>query len=159
MQTGELYAVLDACDAPSVPLLCEGLGPERAVSLYRGEAVEEYADIAPYLVRVDSEELLTWILAFGKQVQGWGILIAAPIPFEALRTHLRRFLRILDPEGEPLYFRFYDPRVLQMFLPTCSGDQIDQFYGRIGAFFVLDGEELNRIRKGPAPSNASAARA
>jgi hypothetical protein len=30
------------------------------------------------------------------------------------------FLIVEDPDGEEMYFRFYDPRVLRKFLPVCS---------------------------------------
>ena len=60
-RAGQLFAVLDACDAPAVPPKVESLAPERGVSLYKGTAEERYADIAHYLVAVD-DDLLDWIL-------------------------------------------------------------------------------------------------
>jgi len=137
---GELFAVLDACDAPAVPLLCEGLGSEASVSLYRGEAEEQYADLAPYLVHIGSEQLLDWVVAFSA-LEAWGILIVAAVPMEALRTHLRKFLKVLGPDGQRLYFRFYDPRVMEMFLPTCDGEQIEQFFGPVRAYGTMHAEQ------------------
>jgi hypothetical protein len=138
-ERGELFVVLDACDEPSVPILCDGLGDERCVSLYRGEAEEVYADIAPYLVHVDSDEVLEWVTAFSRKI-AWGIVLVAPTPLQALRTHLRKFLKVLDPDGKRLYFRFYDPRVMEMFLPTCDASQLEEFFGPVKAYAVMSPE-------------------
>lgn len=138
-ERGELYAILDACDAPSVPILCEGLGPAGSVSLYRGDAEEQYADIAPYLVHVGSAELLDWVIAYSA-TEAWGILVVGGLPMDALRTHLRKFLKVLDPDGKRLYFRFYDPRVLEMFLPTCDAGHIAQFFGPVKAYGTMHPE-------------------
>ncbi len=139
MLGGQLFAVLDACDAPAVPLLCNGLGTSRAVSLYRGEAEERYADIAPYLVHVTDETVMDWLLAYAA-TPAWGILLIAPIGFELVRSHLRKFLKVLGPDGRRLYFRFYDPRVLTLFLPTCDRSQLEQLFGPLLAYGTLDGE-------------------
>ena len=154
-ESGELFAVLDACDAPAVPLLCEGLGPERSVSLYRGGAEEEYADIAPYLVHVDSAELLEWVVRFS-ETEGWGILVVAPVTLEALRTHLRKFLKVQDPSGARVYFRFYDPRVLEIFLPTCDDAQLALFFGPVRSYGVRSPEgDFTRFRFAGAERSVS----
>ncbi len=48
----------------------------------------------------------------------WGIFAVAPTNLEALRKHFRRFLKVEDPDGKEMLFRFYDPRVLPTFLTT-----------------------------------------
>ena len=40
-----------------------------------------------------------------------------------------------------LYFRFYDPRVLRIFLPTCDRKQIVEFFGPVQAFICEQDEE------------------
>ncbi len=139
-EQGRLFAILDACDSPSIPVLCAGLGESRAVSLYRGTAEEQFADIAPYLVHVDTAELLDWVLQFSV-TPGWGIMIVASGTLEQLRTHFRKFLKVQGPDGKPMYFRFYDPRVLEMFLPTCNTEQLIQLYGPAELFATRDGAQ------------------
>jgi hypothetical protein len=126
---GCLYAVLDACDTPAVSQKAGELGMERAVSLYRGSADEMYWAIAPYLFAVDAE-LLDWITAtlWGGP---WGIFAVADTGLEELRKHFRRFLLVHSPEGEQLYFRFYDPRVLAGFLPLCTGAEAMELFGPV----------------------------
>ena len=126
-QPGTLYAILDACDEPRVPKKVEELGPERAVSLYRGAAQRDYWAIAPYLVQVD-EELLDWIVE-NLWDDPWGIFAVADAELAELRKHFRRFLMVEDPDGEKIYFRFYDPRVLLQFLLTFDDEETTRFFG------------------------------
>ncbi len=128
----QLYAILDACDAPAVPPKVKELGEENGVSLYRGEAEEDYWAIAPYLVRVDAS-VLDWIVATMWE-QPWGIFVIANSNLENFRTHFRKFLTVQMPDGEKVYFRFYDPRVIQQFLPTCNDAELGEFFGSIQKF-------------------------
>lgn len=133
-ERGSLFAILDACGAPAVPGKVRLLGLSRAVSLYRGRAEEDYFDIAPYLVKVD-QELVEWIKAtLGDEP--WGIYLESGAEVETLRTHFRRFLTVKSPEGERMYFRFYDPRVLPKFLETCTVEELHQVFGPVVRFGI-----------------------
>lgn len=151
-----VYAVLDACDEPSVPPRMEELG-ERAVSLYRGTADAEYSAIAPYLAALD-RKLLNWILATVAD-KPWGFLMEAHVELHELRKHLRRFLTVEDPDGKQIYFRYYDPRVLPVFLHSCLPAEASTFYGPIKRFFVCDEsgawQALARNGAHPLPSRAA----
>lgn len=148
---GSLYAVLDACDEPRVPAKALELGEERVVCLYRGSAMRDYWAIAPYLAQVD-EPLLDWIVE-SLWDDPWGIFAIAPTDLETLRKHFRRFLKVHNPEGKELLFRFYDPRILPVFLPTCLPWEAERFYGPIDGF-VVNGEPdgLSVFRRADRPS-------
>jgi hypothetical protein len=135
-ERGRLYAILDACDAPTVPVKVKELGNEQAVSLYRGSAEEEYWAIAPYLVRVDGI-LLDWLHATLWK-EPWGIFVVANSDIETLRKHFRRFLVVELPDGGKSYFRYYDSRVLQEFLPSCVREEVDDIFGSLTAFGTTD---------------------
>jgi len=130
---GALYAILDACDEPCVPEKVRELG-DRAVSLYRGAAEQDYVAIAPYLAIVD-EDLLSWIVN-QLWAKPWGVLVVAPVDLASLRKHFRRFLIVEDPDGKQMYFRFYDPRVLPMYLATCLPSEVKEFFGPVHSFLV-----------------------
>lgn len=138
----QLYAILDACDAPVVPPKVKELGEDNAVSLYRGEAEEDYWAIAPYLVCVDPA-VLNWIVATLWK-EPWGIFAAAEANLEIVRTHFRKFLTVEMPDGKQVYFRFYDPRVLRLFLPTCTLEQLREFFGPVGCY-IASGEQLDTL--------------
>jgi len=133
-ESGAFYAVLDACDEPRVPEKVNELGPSRAVSLYRGSAEQDCWAIAPYLVQVD-ESLLEWLIE-NLWSAAWGIFLVAATEMPDVRKHLRRFLMVLDPSGKPVYFRFYDPRVLPTFLTSCTDAEVQDFFGPIERFYV-----------------------
>jgi hypothetical protein len=133
---GALYAILDAVDEPRVPAKLRELRPARAASLYRGAAADDLAALAPYLVRVDAD-LLEWIAAT-LWTDAWGIFAVSGAGFDAMRTHFRKFLLVDAPDGDSWYFRFYDPRVLARFLPTCDVVQLSELFGPIDWFAWTD---------------------
>ena len=151
-RAGQLFAVLDACDAPAVPSKVETLGPERGVSLYKGTAEERYADIAPYLVAVD-DDLLDWILT---TVWGdpWGIFVQSTASLDELRSHFRKFLLVSGPNGEAWYFRWYDPRVLEKYLPTCTEAELRAFFGPVTLYGVSDPSAGVRWTRPATPQEA-----
>ncbi len=136
---GYVYLILDACDAPAVPRKAHNLGPELATSLYNGTAQEDYWAIAPYLFKAD-KRLLTWVEeSLGSEP--WGIIVISTADLAAVRAHFRRFLIVQSPEGEHWYFRFYDPRVLPVFLESSNDDELRSFFGPIQAYAVRDMDE------------------
>ena len=66
----------------------------------------------------------------------WGILAVSPADLRTLRMHFRKFLSVWDPDGKPLYFRFYDPRVLRIYLPTCNGAELRTLFGPVTAYYA-----------------------
>lgn len=131
---GELFAILDACDSPPVREKVKELGNKRAHSLYGGTAEGEHGDVAPYLVCADGP-LLDWIHVT-LWSEWWGILALAKASTEDLRSHFRRFIVVEKPDTEKTYFRFYDPRILRAFLPACTPDELNEFYGPIQAYGI-----------------------
>lgn len=133
---GSLYAVVDGCAAPALSNLARTLGPGRAACLYLGDAAANYGDKAPYLLRVDSALAAT--LGDGASDPAWGCFVVSSIGFEAVRRHLRGWLTVNSPEGEAWLFRFWDPRLLPIFLRASQPDELNAFFGPIDAFAVVD---------------------
>jgi hypothetical protein len=132
---GRLWAILDACDEPLVPPKVTELGPERAISLFRPPAEHEQWNVAPYLARV-AEPLLAWIVQ-NLWPKPWGVFaICDEGDLHALRKHFRRFLIVQDPEGEAMYFRYYDPRILPVFLPSCQPGELKAFFGPLQGYAI-----------------------
>lgn len=142
---GRLWAVVDSCDEPSVVKKVAEAGPERAVSLYRGSAEEQYESIAPYLFKVD-EPIFDWIS--GELWKSpWGIFAAAESSLEILRTHFRHYLTVKGTAGKKYLFRFYDPRVLPGFLRSCNAEELRDFFGPVRGYGIKKGEEVELIRQ------------
>ena len=124
--------------------------------LYTGPLHPALETLAPYLVQLEHEDRRCrrfLELAWG---HSWGIFIKCDTTLERLRKHLRGFLSVRDPGGLKLLFRYYDPRVLQVYLPSCSSEDLRVVFGPIDRFwaegapagtiseFALDGNRLRR---------------
>lgn len=131
------YAILDAArDDKIYPAVlradCEWS------CIYRGDAATTMAAVAPYLVELKLDSRFTpWLIdeAWGKS---WGIFLTTPVKMEALRNHLRRLVMAKLPDGRNVYFRFYDPRVMRAYLPTCTKDELSMVFGPIDRFLMED---------------------
>ncbi len=134
-----VFAVLDGASVQGLLGKMHELRPE-SVCLYRGELQPDIAEVAPYLVKLDSKsEFTQWVLKEGWG-QHWGIFVLTHSDLHTVRQHLRRFLTVHDESGKPMYFRFYDPRVMRVYLPTCNASELGQLFGPVEAF-VTEGEE------------------
>ncbi|WP_437498388.1 DUF4123 domain-containing protein [Sorangium sp. So ce1099] len=159
-----LFAVLDAARTLRViEVLRESVEEYR--SLYEGIKGEALAMQAPYLVRLPSGSRLLEQLVLEGWGKRWGIYLTCRRPFDEVRRQLRRITMVHnDQTGERMYFRFYDPRMLRLFLPTCGMRQKEQIFGEIEAFLVAgrDGELLRltareapaALTRAPAPAPA-----
>ena len=75
-------------------------------------------------------------LATGAIGKSYCVFLITKASFEDVRKHLRHFLMVTTEDGREVYFRFYDPRVLRVFLPTCTPDEVKQFFGPIRSFWI-----------------------
>jgi len=132
--------------------------------LYSGQLPRELETAAPYLVNLEQDDVLTGRLTDIGWGQSWGVFLKTNASMPRLRRHLREFLLVRDPAGRRLVFRYYDPRVLRVYLPTCTTEELRTFFGPIEAFwmegkdpsvmleFLFDGRKLtqNTIELAPA---------
>lgn len=127
---GRLYAILDAAREPSVVARMTDAKAEFA-SLYDGEQGKEIEEFGPWLVGLQPGHPLLEELATDGWGRSWGVYLSCDLPLGEVRRHLRKFLMAKMPDGRQVYFRFYDPRVLRTYLPTCTPDELATFFGPI----------------------------
>lgn len=134
--TGQLFALLDSAREERVLRLLRTAVDEHE-SLYEGLTAETMADGAPYLVRLrEGSRLLPWLVREGWG-RSWGIALTTRATLKDLRAHFRRLLTATREDGgRPMYFRFYDPRVLRAFLPLATPRQTEQLFGPVDRFLV-----------------------
>lgn len=138
-----LFAILDASrDARITNLLNQS--KDEHLSLYEGEESRKFSQVAPYLVRLESHSPLLGALVVDGWSKGWGVYFSSPAALEELRRHLRQFLDLLLPDGKKAYFRFYDPRILRAWLPECTPERAQWFFGPIG-HYLLEDETPNKV--------------
>jgi hypothetical protein len=128
-------------------------------SLFLGFKQEKsLSGVAPYIFQINTGDTIDeWYFEKGWG-DSWGVILFSGENLKYLAKHFRNFLIVKTEEGEELYFRFYDPRVLRIFLPTCDQQQLKEFFGPVdyficededpmfGLVFDLDHGKLNTIR-------------
>ncbi len=125
-------------DGASAAALIDHLYDDKAdfACLISGPLEPDMQEVAPYLVVLrDGEPFSEWILnfAFGEH---WGLVLRASLPMEDLARRYRKLLRVRGAEGEPLFFRFYDPRVLRTYLPTCIDAEVTSWFDGVDHYLV-----------------------
>ena len=140
-----VYAILDGASVPDLLDVLYGEHPEFEC-LYRGELKPDMAEVAPYLVRLESESSVTkWVIGEGWG-NNWGVFAVTPLDLGGTRRHFRRFLVVHDPDGKPMYFRYYDPRVLRTYLPTCNSQELETIAGPVEWFLVEGADPTIALR-------------
>jgi hypothetical protein len=102
--------------------------------LYSGRIPPAIESAAPYLVQLDYDDEKTRRFLSHAWGNGWGVFLNCNSRMETLRRHLRGFLVVRNPHGERMMFRYYDPRVMRVYLPTCTADELRTVFGPITRF-------------------------
>jgi hypothetical protein len=90
----------------------------------------------PYLVDLDPDEEFTHYLLRDGWDRHWAIFFRSDSRIQRLRRHFRDLLVVRDEKGQRLMFRYYDPRVLRTYLPTCLPGELRQIFGPVDVYIV-----------------------
>ena len=135
-----VFVVVDAARLPAnlQQLHCD----QRFVSLYNEKVgVPSLRDVAPLIAELDGSDALLEGSIFEACLLAGGLLLGSGSHLGLIRAHLRKFLIVRLENTKRMYFRFYDPRILKDFLPTCTSAQLNHFFGPICAFAVRGDHE------------------
>ena len=130
-ERGDLYAVLDGARNEAIHAFTREV---ESPWMYLEDGIVEanYQICAPRVVALEfwPPDTLERFLA---QAWGdsWGIFVRTKAEFHVLRRHLRRLTSARLPNGRVAQFRFYDPRVLRVFVPTCTSEELASVFGPI----------------------------
>lgn len=140
-----VYAVLDGASVPGLPQTLAQFKVE-AECLFRGEAAADMLLVAPYLASIRPDQPFTeWLLQEGWG-RHWGVFVICKAELRELRMHLRTFLKVYGPDLKPLFFRYYDPRVLRAYLPTCNAQEARLVFGPV-LRYVCEAEDPTLLLK------------
>jgi hypothetical protein len=141
----QVYAILDGARDGRIEAMVRLSGLEYCC-LYAGRLSPRLQTAAPYLVHLApsarfTRDLLEW--GWGRS---WGFftIVPADVTLQAQRRHFRTLLRVQDEAGRILVFRFYDPRVLRVYLPSCTGKETSQIFGPVPRI-VVEAEETDKL--------------
>ena len=137
-----VWGILDCARDPGIYLaLLESKLEFRC--LYSGKLPRELEMVAPHLVELFPTNRLVHQWLDEGWGDAWGVLLKIDDAAN-LRLHLRRFLKVHDESGQRMLFRYYDPRVLRVYLPTCNPAELQQVFGPVKNYITegADGESM-----------------
>ena len=124
--TDVLVLLLDGAQTPNLPDMVDALGLD-ALCLFAGKAADAFADVAPWLVRVEPAAVVALFAKSGTPWHVWGgsrfVVFRTARTLADLRDHFRGFLRYVASKPAPVddfggdgargtLFRFYDAQIL-----------------------------------------------
>jgi hypothetical protein len=139
MQPGaRVHAMVDASVVPGLQQRIDQadvLGWDR---LQRGDLSAERAARASFVVALKTQSPFTdWLLgAAASEFPHWGVLFAGSATLQQVREHGRGLNEVELPDGQRRAWRWWDPQLLELLVPTLSASQLDAFFA-IGQTLVL----------------------
>lgn len=140
-----VYAIVDGASA-------EGLLDKLAKTetnykcLFSGDLSPELASASPYLIQMEKNSpVFEWLVSAWGEHYGIYAIVPNTVEFEVVRKHFRTFLLVVGPDKKQIFFRYYDPRVFRVYLPTCDMKEANFVFGPLHSY-VLEGEN-NEILK------------
>lgn len=129
-----VYAVLDGA---AIPNLINQLKQHQAeyICLYQGQLDPNLAAVAPYLLALPANAQIThWLIDnIGKHP---GIFATSTASIRDMRKHFRSLLMGYNAENNPIYIRYYDPRLLGAFLATFTNEDHQEFFGPVSSYYA-----------------------
>ncbi|MEP3348271.1 MAG: DUF4123 domain-containing protein [Litoreibacter sp.] len=129
-----LYAILDAAQATGLIEMLEDQGLSHTC-LYSGEAMENIGDLSPWLVELKPDcrmlrDLMTATDSLDTDAPWhfWrrqiGIFIRSDQSLETLRSHFRKYTKLVDDHGDTFFLRFFEPDFLAAILGQATAGEI-----------------------------------
>ncbi|MBT2791056.1 DUF4123 domain-containing protein [Paraburkholderia strydomiana] len=163
------YLVVDSAQDSRQPLAIQQAEPgtrsQCLLTLAQGPDLEA---AAPHLMTFPPFERdaasWQWISSYGPGLPAAVSIIASPLPFERLYTHLHSSTEVLLPDGEEMIFAFWDPAVLATLVgqlddttlhvpgPVLTVQQREKFLSGITAWWYWDRNgKLHQILPAQSP--------
>ena len=131
----DVYAVLDSArdDAIYDAIMSSRL---EWSCLYSGNIPSDLARVAPYVIKLKRQHFFTESLIRDGWGRSWGIFLRSSAGLEELRKHFHSFLTVEDEDGKRLIFRYYDPRIFRLYLPTCRLNELSTVFGPVKNYMM-----------------------
>jgi hypothetical protein len=77
-------------------------------------------------------------LVFESWGRHWCLFFTSMHPIQDVRNHLRNLMVVQTEDNRRFLFRYWDPRLLQIYLPNCSPQELTSLFGPVHAYVVQD---------------------
>ncbi len=123
-----VWAIVDGARDPRIGAAVRTAGT-RAICLYGDDVPEPLANAAPWLAPMPPESSFGALFATAGRGRAWGVVLRSNRTRDEVAQHWISLLRARLPDGQVVLFRFYDPRVLRAYLPTCTPEELARVFG------------------------------
>jgi len=96
------------------------------------------AATAVYLMPIDPDKMPVEQFIGRRLGKHQFIFLQANASTGDLTEHFSGLLKAMDENGNLFNFRYYDPRILRVYLPTCTEEEKHIFYGPAQIFWAED---------------------
>ncbi|EXJ09825.1 DUF4123 domain-containing protein [Nitrincola nitratireducens] len=136
IKTSRLWALVDGANWPEIQSILADYAPHH-ICLY-STADPDSQRSAPWLICVESDSEIQSLLLQRDPNTHAVIFFHSEQEMRQLRDHFRHFTMLWTPvnPNAPVYFRFYDPRVLLDMVSALNIQKLSQFYSGIESFYV-----------------------
>lgn len=142
-ETSHWYAVIDGAQSVSLAYQAKSMGYS-VYTLFTGESAQDFdlASVGPCVIYLQKPLpfLENWVNSIGENS---GILLQTDAEMDVIYAHLRNIFIAQDEKGQDYFFRYYDPRVFNSFLPTCTDIESGEFFGVVKQWIVENDEEYS----------------
>jgi len=139
--TPRLYFLADAARMHGEIHHAKELNPEHTC-LYEGDSERFLSAVAPWLFSLERGGAFAKWLSNHGHARSWGVILHFAEDSLQLYKHLRRHLIVQAEDGTDMYFRYYDPRVLRNYIPSCKSGALHDLFGPIRTFAAEDDEGM-----------------
>jgi hypothetical protein len=133
-----LYAIVDTARDGRGSSVLKAMCCDHEI-LYPPKFAYDMDHRGPHLTSVRPGSTCLELLINAGWGNSWGIYLSCPSDFVTVRRHLQKLLFAKLYDGRQALFRFYDPRILRDYLPTCNEDELDQFFGPLSLIHLESG--------------------
>jgi hypothetical protein len=148
-----VFAVLDCSRDSRIPAFLDASG-ER----YLG--IDPLARVQTCVVTPHPQSRLLDVMIKDGWGRGWCSYFTGQCSLEEACSHLSGYVTLYTQRGQPLTFRYWDPRVLRALVPQMSPEEAAAFWGPFTRI-IVEGEkpetaiEISQSPRGPRPRNVA----
>lgn len=147
---GNLYAIVDMAVFNKSMSVSQALEHKKrcfihSVSLFENTPEAVFTNLAPYLCLIHNKDFslperdIVYLQEMEQRKNGV-VWLWSEMTLLDLQKHLQTYLNGKLKSGREVLFRFYDPRVMPIFLNMLHKEQANQFWGKVNQCMLWDGK-------------------
>ena len=146
----EKYYIIDAARYPLVLTPDEELPKDVIPLLLKTKDKTSYA-LGPFLLSEESaKEVDNWF--YTEDLYDIVCFTCEDLTINSFAIWCRDMFNVVTDDGHEYFFRYYDSRVLKVFLPTCNEEQVETFFRACSSISTYS-EDFTKAIRYSAPQN------